>query len=125
LETGHEQARTLISVILVTPDSYKRVRKTIQCLHRQTSLDKLELVIASPTVELLDHSPDDWEGFYNVKLVATGPFRNTGHPRAVAVSHAAADIIAFRRGSLLSAGGLGRVSRRLAPASVGCNESIA
>ena len=89
------EPKPLLSVILVTPDSYRRVRKTIQCLRRQTSLDRLEVVIATPTAELLDASSEDWEGFCNVKVVATGRFRNTGHPRAAAVSHAAADVIAF------------------------------
>src|SRR5262249_809012 len=84
-----------LSVILVTPDSYRRIRRTIQCLRRQTVFDQMEVVIASPNAHLPDAQPTDWGSFSGVKLVATGPFRNTGHPRAVAVRHASADVVAF------------------------------
>lgn len=85
----------LLSVILVTPDTYRRVRKTIQSLQKQSACGLLEIIIASPALDLPDALPEDWECFHNVKVVSTGPFRNTGHPRAVAASHASADVVAF------------------------------
>ena len=85
----------LISVVLVTPDSYLRIRRIIQCLRRQSAHEKLEVVIVAPSSELPDVLPEDWEGFSEVKVVSAGLFQNTGHPRAVGVSHASADIIAF------------------------------
>jgi hypothetical protein len=85
----------LLSVILVTPDTYRRVRKTIQCLQKQSSCGLLEIIIASPALDLADALPEDWKCFHNVKVVGTGPFRNTGHPRAVAASYASADVVAF------------------------------
>ena len=84
-----------LSVVLVTPDSYRRIRRTIQCLRRQTIFDRLEVLIATPNADLRDAQPAEWEIFCDVRVVATGPFRNTGHPRAVAALHASADVIAF------------------------------
>jgi hypothetical protein len=85
----------LLSVILVTPNTYRRVRKTIQSLQKQSARGQLEIVIATPSRDLADALPEDWKCFRNVKVVSTGPFRNTGHPRAVAVSHASSDVVAF------------------------------
>src|ERR1700730_13735387 len=85
----------LISVVLVTPDSYLRIRRIIQCLRRQSGHEKLEVVIVAPSPELPDVLPEDWEGFSDVKVVSAGLFQNTGHPRAVGVSHSSADIVAF------------------------------
>jgi len=87
--------KPILSVILVTPDTYQRIQRTIQCLRRQTIFDRLEVVIATPNADLRDARPADWENFCAVKVVATGPFRNTGHPRAVAAAQASAEVIAF------------------------------
>lgn len=87
-------AEPLVSVILVTQDTYRRVRKTVQSLQKQSGCGRLEIVIATPA-QLPDAVPEDWKCFSNVKVVSTGSFRSTGHPRAAAVAHASADIIAF------------------------------
>ncbi len=84
----------LVSVILVTQDNYRRVRKTIQALRKQSVCGQLEIVIVTPS-HLPDAVPEDWECFCNVKVVSTGPFRSTGHPRGAGVAHASGEVIAF------------------------------
>ena len=83
-----------MSVVLVTPDTYHRLRKTISCLSRQTACQALEVVIVSPA-KLPDVGPADGASFATVRFLEIGPFRDTGHPRAAAVSSCTAPIVAF------------------------------
>ena len=83
-----------MSVVIVTADGYERIRKTVSFLARQTVSGALEIVIAAPE-KLLDVQDPNWACFSDVKLVETGPFRTTGHPRADAVNHCTTPIVAF------------------------------
>jgi hypothetical protein len=83
-----------MSVVLVTPDGYQRLRKVMAFLARQTVSAALEIVIVSPQ-PLPDPSDPCWARFSAVKLVSTGPFLEAARPRAVAVSHCSASVVAF------------------------------
>ena len=43
-----------ISVVLVTPDRYDAIRKTMEHLQAQTVLDQLEIVIVAPSAATLN-----------------------------------------------------------------------
>lgn len=83
-----------MSVVLVTPDSYSRLRKTMTSLARQTVSLALEIVIVSPGT-LPNPQDPCWARFAAVKLVSAGPFLKLAHPKATAVSHCTAAIVAF------------------------------
>ena len=40
-----------MSVVIVTPDSYETIRKTVEHLRAQTVKDRLEIVIVAPSAE--------------------------------------------------------------------------
>lgn len=54
MKNNHKAANPKLSVILVTPDSYTTIRKTVTCLHKQTARDKLELIIVCTSLENLN-----------------------------------------------------------------------
>jgi hypothetical protein len=83
-----------LSVILVTPDTYARLRKTMMHLARQTARLALEIIVVSPS-KLTDVRDSDLVGFAGVHFVETGPFPDTGHPRAAGARHATAPFVAF------------------------------
>jgi hypothetical protein len=84
-----------LSVILVTPDSYDRIRKTMRWLLRQTVQDRLEVVIVAPTLTGLGPSDAEWSSFSRIRTVAAGTFLGTGHARAAGVRQATAPVVAF------------------------------
>jgi hypothetical protein len=83
-----------LSVVLVTPDSFARLRKTIAHLSRQTVRQALEIVLVSPA-RITDVRQSDLAGFARVRRVETGPFPDTGHPRAAGARACTAPVIAF------------------------------
>jgi len=83
-----------MSVVLVTPDSYRRLQNTITSLARQTVSLAPEIVIVSPR-RLPDPQDPCWARFSAVKLVPAGPYLKLAYPKAVAVSHCTAAIVAF------------------------------
>ena len=52
-----------MSVVIVTPDNYQVIRKTIRHLRAQTIKDRLEIVISAPSEKELDLIESDLEGF--------------------------------------------------------------
>jgi hypothetical protein len=83
-----------LSVVLVTLDNYARLRKTISHLARQTVRHTLEIVLVSQS-KLTDIIESELAGFANVVLVETGPFPDTGRPRAAGAHACTAPLIAF------------------------------
>jgi len=83
-----------LSVVLVTPDNYARLRKTISHLARQTARHALEIVLVSQS-KLTDIIEAELAGFGNLILVETGPFPDTGRPRAAGARACTAPLIAF------------------------------
>src|ERR1700734_1385780 len=83
-----------LSVVLVTLDNYARLRKTISHLARQTVRHTLEIVLVSQS-KLTDIIETELAGFANVVLVETGPFPDTGRPRAAGARACTAPLIAF------------------------------
>ena len=83
-----------LSVVLVTPDTYARLHKTMAHLARQTARESLQIVLVSPA-PLPDVLHRDFACFAGVRFVETGPFRDTGHARAAGAYACSAPWIAF------------------------------
>ena len=83
-----------MSVVLVTPDDYQRVRKTVSFLAVQTVSSALQIVIVAPA-EPSDGQDDSRGSFHSFGFVACGPFRSPGHPRSAGVAQCVAPIVAF------------------------------
>lgn len=84
-----------MSVIVVTPDSYRIIRKTIRHLRAQTVRDRLEIVIGAPSREKLALIGSDLGGFHSYKIVEVGEIRILTNAKVAAVAEASAPIVAF------------------------------
>ena len=84
-----------LSVVILTPDRYDRIRKTIEHLRRQTARDCMEVVIAAPSLRELQPDHTELSDFAAVRLVEVGPIQSTGEPRATATRAATGPVIAY------------------------------
>jgi glycosyltransferase involved in cell wall biosynthesis len=84
-----------LSIVIVTPDRYDRLRKTIEHLRRQTAKNCIELVIAAPSLRELQPDRAELSDFGSVRLVEVGPIQCTGEPRAIATRAATGPVIAY------------------------------
>jgi GT2 family glycosyltransferase len=84
-----------MSVVLVTPDNYETIRKTIKHLRAQTVRDKLEVVIVAPSVEKLDLVESEMKDFPQFYLVECGEFSSTGGAVAAGVLKASAPVVTY------------------------------
>jgi hypothetical protein len=92
MSTNQEVA---LSVVLVTPDRYDRLRKTIEHLRRQTARNCMEVVIGAPSLRELRPDYAALSEFAAYRLVEVGPLQTTGEPRAIATRAATGPVIAF------------------------------
>jgi hypothetical protein len=90
-----EPATPDISVVLVTPDRYETVRKTIRHLRAQTVKDRLELLLVAPSAKDLALDESATRDFVWFRVIAVGPMKRPTQAKAVAVRQARAPIVAF------------------------------
>lgn len=84
-----------LSVVIVTPDRYDTIRKTIGYLRRQTAVDRLEIIIVAPSKKSLDLDTADLEPFAGFRVVEAGHVESLGEGNAVGVREATAPVIAL------------------------------
>jgi len=85
----------LMSVVIVTPDRYETIRKTIRHLRAQTARNRLEVIIVAPSRVELGLFESDLAEFHSHKIVEAGEIRVLANAKAVAVPEASAPIVAF------------------------------
>ena len=84
-----------MSVVIVTPDNYETIRKTIKYLRAQTVKEKLEIVIVAPSVDSLDLNESELKEFLLFGVVEFGPIRSSAKARAAGIRRATAPVIAL------------------------------
>ena len=84
-----------MSVVLVTPDRYDTVRKTVEYLRAQTVADQLEIVIVAPSTATLNFDAADRTAFGRVRMVEVGEIKSTGKAIAAGVREASAPVVSF------------------------------
>lgn len=84
-----------MSVVIVTPEGYGIIRKTVLALGRQTVRGRLELVIAAPSRERLAVAEADLAEFHSWRVVEVGEVRVLTRAKVAAVAQATAPIVAF------------------------------
>ncbi|HWP92349.1 MAG TPA: glycosyltransferase [Thermodesulfobacteriota bacterium] len=84
-----------ISVVIVTPDHYNTIRKTIRHLRTQTVRDKLEVVIVAPSADRLGLDLSEMKDFLRFLVVEVGEIKLVAKAKAIAVRQAIAPIVAF------------------------------
>jgi GT2 family glycosyltransferase len=84
-----------LSVILVTPDRFETIRRTVSWLGAQAVRDRVELVIVAPSREALKLDEDELEGFHGLRVVETGTVRSVAAGNAAGVREASAPVVVF------------------------------
>ncbi|MCA1631224.1 MAG: hypothetical protein LC774_12960 [Acidobacteria bacterium] len=84
-----------MSVVVITPDRFETVRKTVRHLRAQTVCDRIELVIAAPAVSSLALDESALRDFSACKVIEVGPMTSTARARAAGVREARAPIVAI------------------------------
>jgi hypothetical protein len=92
---GAVSAMPAMSVVVITPDRYETVRKTIRHLKMQKICGDLEIIIAAPSAHALELEDSAFLGFHNHRIVEVGPMNSTARARAAGVSASSAPIVAF------------------------------
>jgi Glycosyl transferase family 2 len=84
-----------MSVVLVTPDRYDSIRKTMEHLQVQTVPDQLEIVIVAPSAGTLDIDAAHRAAFGRVRVVEVGEIKSTGEAIAAGVRVASAPVVSI------------------------------
>jgi len=84
-----------ISVIIITPDRYETIRRTIFHLRRQVYRESLEVIIVAPALNELKINTQELEGFWGFRLVEVGDMRSTAQARSAGIRQSKARVVAF------------------------------
>jgi hypothetical protein len=84
-----------MSVVLVTPDGYETIRKTLAHLRGQTARERLEIVIVAPSQSRLRLQAGDFRDFAGSRLVELEEIQSIGSANAAGVRHASAPVVAL------------------------------
>jgi GT2 family glycosyltransferase len=87
-----------MSVVIVTPDCYETIGRTISHLREQTVPDQLELVIVGPTAGILDNHESELAGFGAIRIVETERMRSLAEANAAGAREASCPVVAFMEG---------------------------
>lgn len=84
-----------MSVVVITPDRFATIRKTIKHLAAQNACGKLEIVIIAPSARNIELDVSALRDFLHYKVIEVGPVNSTARARATGVRAASAPIVAF------------------------------
>ena len=84
-----------MSVVVVSLDSYERIRLTVTALRAQTARRQLEIVVVAPSRERLNLDEADLQEFFSFQVVEVGPIRSTGGAIAAGFQRAHAPVVAY------------------------------
>ncbi len=84
-----------MSVVIITPDRFDTIRRTIAHLRAQSVRDQLEVVIVAPSAEELEADDLELAPFHAVQVVEVGHLGSVGEANAAGVRRARAPVVAF------------------------------
>jgi hypothetical protein len=82
-----------MSVVIVTPDCYETIRRTIRHVAAQTIASRLELIIVAPSRRDLGLVEDDVKGFHSCRVVEVCEVRAMSAARATGIREATAPVV--------------------------------
>ena len=88
-------ATPALSVIMVTPDRFERLRHTTRRLRQQSAAAELEIVVVAPSIAAAEVDERELTGFSSYRVIETGPTTSSAVRRAAGVRAASAPLIAF------------------------------
>ena len=90
-----DRSSPAMSVVLVTPDSFRAIHKTIKHLQAQTVSNRLEIVIVAPSVGRLQLDESELKEFFQFHVVEVGRIWSTGGAIAAGVRKATAPVVTY------------------------------
>ena len=90
-----DDASPALSVVLITPDNFETLRRTVGCLVRQTVREQIELVILAPASATIDVDAQLVAPLAGVQVVRLASLTPTGPARAAGIRAARAPVVAF------------------------------
>jgi hypothetical protein len=84
-----------LSVVLITPDTFATIRRTVRCLARQNVHDRIELVVIAPRDAAIEIDDELRSAFAAVRIVPMASLIPTGPARAAGIRNARAPVVAF------------------------------
>lgn len=84
-----------LSSIILTPDDYGVIAKTVRHLRAQSIASRIELLIVAPRADQVHMPPEVQASFHSVRFVETGTFESFAAARAAGVAAASAPYVAF------------------------------
>jgi GT2 family glycosyltransferase len=84
-----------MSVVVITPDRYETIRRTVEHLQAQTVSRRLELLIVAPSASALRDDISQLSGYAQVRVIEIGRIRSTAEANAAGALAASAPVVAF------------------------------
>jgi hypothetical protein len=84
-----------MSVVVITPDRYGTIRRTIRHLRAQKVCGSLEVVLVAPSLRELCLDESEMEKFLQYKVVEVGAVSSTARARVAGALESSAPIVAF------------------------------
>jgi hypothetical protein len=94
-QESNERRSAELSVVLITPDSFQTIRRTVGCLARQTACDRIELVVIAPASAHIEVDAALVAPLAGVQIVQLASLSPTGPARAAGIRAARAPVVAF------------------------------
>jgi glycosyltransferase involved in cell wall biosynthesis len=82
-----------VSVVIVTPDCYETIRKTMRHLRAQTARERLEVVIVASSLQRLALDDRELEDFFQFRVVEVGEIRSMAAALAAGIRQASAPVV--------------------------------
>ena len=98
----------LLSVVVITPDHYDTVARTMGHLHAQDGRERIEILLCIPSRAAVGPDRPEWNDFAAVRILETGNISVIAQAKALAVRAASAPIVAFAEEHAFPAAGWAR-----------------
>jgi len=84
-----------LSAIIITPDCYATIARSVACLGAQSVAEKLEVVIVAPSADQLGTHDLELQPFHSYQVVEVGEIASVGEANAAGVRRARAPVVAL------------------------------
>lgn len=83
-----------LTVVLITPDDFETIRKTVSHIRAQSIADAIELIIVCASETDLEPVENELDGFHSVRIIDLGPVRSIGKCYGAGMKVARAPVVA-------------------------------
>lgn len=82
-------------MVLITPDNYETIARSMRALHAQENRHEIEVLICAPNRDCIGAEREEWRDFSSVRIIEIGVLRVIAEAKARAVREASAPVVAF------------------------------